>query len=185
MFTFFISSQRWARQEPESREKEYGALTAPWMANRRGQGRAVFWGQDSALSPWVYRRDLSRHPPAWDLLHAIHPSSYPILVRRPSMNRIPLSSISHSGFSSLTFLHPRFLSWCQLPLIPKATISGPQPALQQKECVWAMVHPKGLVWLLTPTSHTQFCSGTVNKKQMPTLSIPGLLHFVSNRKHTI
>lgn len=24
------------------RGKEYGALIAPWMANRRGQGRAVF-----------------------------------------------------------------------------------------------------------------------------------------------
>lgn len=45
-----------------------------------------------------------------------------------------------------------------------------------------MGHPKGLVWLLTPTSHIQFCSGTVNKKQMPTLSILGLPEFCLKRK---
>lgn len=41
-------------------------------------------------------------PPAWDLPHAIHPSSYPILVRRPSTNRIPLCPQFHILVSPLS-----------------------------------------------------------------------------------
>lgn len=103
-----------SRAGAREQRKGHGTSTTKDGKQKSQGGAAVFWDKDSTGSPWSYSKDLSKLLSARDFIPHLQFFLHACQKAQLKLN-LSLFSISHSGFSFLTFLHACFLNCCPLP----------------------------------------------------------------------